>query len=121
MSTLGMLLMLGGFLQVPTEIMFEPNLEFYLSLIGLAIGALGGLYLLAEYFRHGRSSRFLLFWLIGMTLIYWFRVPMILANTGSQFVLRNFDFFLAVSFPVSLAGFILMLWGTQSAYRSIGA
>lgn len=110
---------LADVFEVASGIGFRPNPEFYLSSAGFVLGTLSGAYLLFKYYKNGRASRFLFRWLIGLALVYWFRIPTILANAGSRFVLQNFNLFLAAAFPASLLGFILMLTGVQSVWPSL--
>lgn len=111
--------MLDNLLALILEWRFDPNLQFFLSSGGLALGTLGGIYLLIEYYRHQRTSKFLLFWSIGLLLLFWFRVPIILLNSGVRFYFSTFNIFLALTFPLAFVGIIFLLKGVQSVYPSL--
>jgi|GEM_PF-4181758 len=111
--------MLGNLSNLVLEWRFEPNPEFFLSSGGLLLGTLGSVYFLMEYLRHRRESKFLLYWAIGLLLLFWFRIPIILLNAGVRFYFSGFHAFLAAAFPLALVGLIFLLAGVNSVHPFI--
>lgn len=92
----------------------QPNSMFVFSLTVLTLGVVIGLYLLLEWFRHGRQYKFPLYWAIGLFLFYWFQIPFILANAGVRFTVTDFNLFYALTLPTIFGGLMLIYLGILS-------
>lgn len=87
---------------------------FIFSIAVLTLGVVIGLYLLLEWFRHGRRYKFPLYWAIGLFLFYWFQIPYILANAGVRFTVTDFNLFYALTLPTIFGGLMLIYLGILS-------
>ena len=92
-------------------------MDFSVIFPGLAflLGLIASVYLFIEWLRHGRRPRFLLYWAIGLFLMYWFQVPVILTNLGKVIIQSDFNFFFALIFPITFVALVLIYWGALDA------
>ena len=81
----------------------------------LALGILASVYLLKEWFRHERRWRFLALWAAALFLMYWFQIPAILANLGVVVTVSKFNFFFALTLPVTFLALIFIYLGILDA------
>ena len=80
--------------------------------VAFVLGLLVSAYLFIEWLRHHRRPWFLLYWALALFLMYWFQVPVILTNLGKTIVQSDFNFFFAITFPITFVALILIYWGT---------
>lgn len=87
------------------------NVNFYLSLAALLISAGGGVYFLSWWFRDGRRNRFLLLWAGSLGMLFWFKIPNILANAGITIVQQDFYKFFFVTLLMYLLAYMALMRG----------
>lgn len=92
-------------------------MDFSVIFPGLAfvLGLLVSVYLFVEWLRHGRRPWFLLYWASALFLMYWFQVPVILTNLGKTIVQSDFNFFFAITLPITFVALVLIYWGVLDA------
>lgn len=89
------------------------NSAIFLPAAALALGILLSGIFFIEWLRHQKfSRRFLLYWALGLFLIYWFQVPAILAKAGKAVTVTDFNFFFALSFPITFLALVFFYLGT---------
>lgn len=89
----------------------QSSVLFQVFLATLLFGVIGGIYFLREWITHDHKYRFLLFWAAGLFIMYWFRIPSILAHAGVRFTVTSFDWFFVLSFSMYYLGPLLMFMG----------
>ncbi len=88
------------------------NPAVWLPALALALGVLLSVAFFIEWLRQQKFSRhFLLYWALGLFLMYWFQVPAILAKAGKAITVTDFNFFFALSFPITLLALIFFYLG----------
>ncbi|KKT40851.1 MAG: hypothetical protein UW30_C0017G0021 [Candidatus Giovannonibacteria bacterium GW2011_GWA2_44_13b] len=84
--------------------------------LALVLGVLTSIYLFVAWFRHPKKRpAFILYWSAGLFLMYWFQVPIILTNLGRTTTITAFNFFFAVTFPVTFLALAMIYWGVLDA------
>jgi hypothetical protein len=88
-------------------------MDFSVIFPGLAfvLGLLVSAYLFIEWLRHNRRPWFLLYWALALFLMYWFQVPVILTNLGKTIVQSDFNFFFAITLPITFVALVFVYWG----------
>src|SRR3989338_11500205 len=85
--------------------------------VAFVLGLLVSAYLFIEWLRHHRRPWFLLYWALALFLMYWFQVPVILTNLGKTIVQSEFNFFFAITFPITFVALILIYLGVLDAIK----
>src|SRR3989344_2841961 len=84
--------------------------------LALVLGVLTSIYLFVAWFRHPKKRpAFILYCSAGLFLMYWFQVPIILTNLGRTTTITAFNFFFAVTFPVTFLALAMIYWGVLDA------
>src|SRR3989344_9141132 len=83
--------------------------------VAFVLGLLVSAYLFIEWLRHHRRPWFLIYWALALFLMYWFQVPVILTNLGRTTTITAFNFFFAVTFPVTFLALALIFLGVLDA------
>lgn len=91
-----------------------PNLPLFFSLAALVLALVGSVDLLSDWLFHKRRFKFMLYFGAGLFLLFWYKLPGILAGFGYVITLKNFGVFFAVSFSASLWGYYLIFLGIAS-------
>lgn len=79
----------------------------------LLLGVLLSVTFFIEWLRHQKfSRRFLLYWALGLFFMYWFQAPAILAKAGKVITVTDFNFFFALSFPITFLALVFFYLGT---------
>ena len=87
------------------------SISVLFPIVALALGVLVSVYLFVDWLRHGRRPRFLLCWALALFLMYWFQVPVILTNLGKVITVTDFNFFFALTLPVTFLALMLIFLG----------
>jgi len=83
----------------------------------LALGVAASVYLFVWWIRHRKEGgkRFVLFWALSLFFFYWFQVPAILVGFGRTITVTDFNFFFALTFPITFLALILIFLGILGA------
>src|SRR3989344_7733681 len=84
---------------------------------GLAFvaGLATSIFLFFEWLRHGRRPRFYLYWAIALFLMFWFQIPVILTNLGRTVEQSDFNFFFALTLPITFVALVFIYRGVLAA------
>lgn len=86
--------------------------------LALVLGIASSVYLFTAWVRHPKKRpTFLLFWASALFLVYWFQVPVILTNLGWTTTITSFNFFFAITLPVTFLALSLIYWGVLDVLR----
>ena len=92
------------------------NLWVVYPALALILGVLTSVYLFVAWFRPPpKRPPFLLYWSGALFLMYWFQVPVILTNLGSATTVTAFNFFFAITFPITFLALIFIYRGVLDA------
>ena len=85
-----------------------------LPVLALTLGVATSVYFTVLWWQCRGSSEHakgLLFWAIGLFLMFWFQVPAILIGFGKTITVTDFNFFFALTFPITFLALILFYFG----------
>ncbi|OGZ61004.1 MAG: hypothetical protein A2919_00700 [Candidatus Spechtbacteria bacterium RIFCSPLOWO2_01_FULL_43_12] len=85
--------------------------------LAFVLGLLASMYLFAEWVRYHRRPHFSLYWALALFLMYWFQVPVILSNLGKTIVQSEFNFFFAITFPITFVALVFIYLGVLDAIK----
>ncbi|MBI4084977.1 MAG: hypothetical protein HY432_00515 [Candidatus Liptonbacteria bacterium] len=87
--------------------------DIILPSLALTLGVSASVYFFAYWWRHrdDKHSRALLFWAIGLFLMYWFQVPAILTGLGKVITVTDFNLFFTLTLPITFLALIFFLLG----------
>ena len=86
----------------------------FLPALALALGVAASVYLVILWWQcRGKSehAKGLLFWAIGLFLMYWFQIPAVLIGSGKIITVTDFNFFFALTFPITFLALIFLYFG----------
>lgn len=92
---------------------------FYLILFTLALGVGGIAYGICEWACHHRKHKAVLLWSAGLVFLNWYQIPTLIALSGKQIVLTNFNPLLSLALPIAFLGFGLIFLGSLSTISRI--
>ena len=81
--------------------------------LALALGVAASVYFIIRWWRNrdGQHTRALLFWAIGLFLMFWFQVPAILIGLGKVVTITDFNLFFSLTFPITFLALMLFYLG----------
>lgn len=81
--------------------------------LAFALGVITSVYFAIWWWRHrdGAHARSLLFWAIGLFLMFWFQVPAILVGLGKVITVTDFNLFFSLTFPITFLALMLFYLG----------
>ncbi|KKT29277.1 MAG: hypothetical protein UX18_C0038G0009 [Candidatus Azambacteria bacterium GW2011_GWC2_45_7b] len=84
-----------------------------LPALALILGVFLSAYLVKQWVGHPteRRPRFFLFWAAALFLMYWFQIPMILANLGRAIRVKDFNLFFALTLPIAFLALVFLYIG----------
>jgi len=89
--------------------------KILLPSLALALGIFASIYFVFWWWRHRRRdeahARSLLFWAMGLFLMYWFQVPAILVGLGKTVTVTDFNLFFALTLPITFLALMLFYFG----------
>ena len=88
------------------------DMSVLFSLFSLTLAFLVSVLLFLSWIKHKkRRPRFLIFWAIGLLLMYAFQIPIILSNLGMEITVTDFNSFFTLAFPITFLSLILIYLG----------
>lgn len=96
------------------KFLMSRNPMFYFALVTFVAGIVSAIYFFTEWLRRGRHRFFILYWALGLLLLYWFQIPVIIGLAGKKIVYASFNQLFLVSTPMTLLGYLLIYLGIRS-------
>lgn len=80
-------------------------------LLALILGIIVSFCLFFDWLKCKGRPRFLLWWALALFLMYWFQVPTILAKFGKVLTVTEFNFFFALTLPITFLALMFVYLG----------
>lgn len=87
----------------------------WFPLLAFVSGLVSSSYFFLVWKKNRGRPHYLLLWALGLFLMYWFQVPIILTNLGVLVTVTDFNFFFAITLPITFLALALMYRGVAEA------
>lgn len=87
---------------------------FFITILTLVSGFLGGFFLLLEWLRHYRKHFFIFAWACALFLLNWFQIPSVLATMGVKITYPDFNMLFLWSTQFNFLAYLLIYFGIRS-------
>ena len=87
--------------------------RIFLSALAIILGVATSVYFFISWWRHRDKKKplALLYWAIALFLMYWFQAPAIFVSFGKSITVTDFNFFFALTLPITFLALILVYSG----------